>query len=68
MHFQNIKNVNFVNHYNFSKNDVMPDEKQPSSRNITSLDIQAKKLGIGGKLSPETDEILYKKSEVFKSL
>ena len=39
----------------------MADEKQPASKNITSLDIQAKELGIGGKLSPETDENLYKK-------
>ena len=39
----------------------MTDEKQPASKNITSLDIQAKELGIGGKLSPETDENLYKK-------
>ena len=61
MHFQNIKNVNFVNHYNLSKKDFMPDEKQPSSKNITSLDIQAKELGTGGNLSPETDENLYKK-------
>jgi len=39
----------------------MADETQPSSRNLTSLDIQAKELGIGGNLSPETDEGLYKK-------
>ncbi len=39
----------------------MSGEKQTSSRKITSLDLQAKELGIGGKLSPETDEILYKK-------
>ena len=39
----------------------MPDEKQSSSKNITNLDILAKDLGIGGKLSPETDENLYKK-------
>ena len=39
----------------------MADEKQPSSRNLTSLDVQAKELGIGGNLSPETDESLYKK-------
>ena len=38
----------------------MPGEKQTSSREITSLDLQAKELGIGGKLSPETDENLYK--------
>ena len=39
----------------------MPNEKQPSSKNIDRLDIQAKELGIGGKDSPETDENLYKK-------
>ena len=39
----------------------MADEKKPSSRNVTSLDIQAKELGIGGNSSPETDENLYKK-------
>ena len=39
----------------------MPGEKQTSSRKITSLDLQAKELGLGGKLSPETDESLYKK-------
>ena len=39
----------------------MADEKKPFSRNVTSLDIQAKELGIGGKLSPESDESLYKK-------
>ena len=39
----------------------MADEKKPFSRNVTSLDIQAKELGIGGNLSPETDERLYKK-------
>ena len=39
----------------------MADETQPSSKNLTSLDIQAKELGIGGNLSPETDESLYKK-------
>ena len=39
----------------------MTDETQPSSKNLTSLDIQAKELGIGGNLSPETDESLYKK-------
>ena len=39
----------------------MADEKKPFSRNVTSLDIQAKELGIGGKLSPESDENLYKK-------
>ena len=39
----------------------MSGKKQPHSRKITSLDIQAKELGIGGKLSPETDENIYKK-------
>ena len=39
----------------------MTEETESSSRNITSLDIQAKELGIGGNLSPETDESLYKK-------
>ena len=39
----------------------MADEKKPFSRNVASLDIQAKELGIGGKLSPESDESLYKK-------
>ena len=39
----------------------MPGKKPPSHRQITSLDLQAKKLGIGGKLSPEIDESLYKK-------
>ena len=39
----------------------MPGEKPTSSRKIISLDLQAKKLGIGGKLCPETDESLYKK-------
>ena len=39
----------------------MPEKEKPSSRKITNLDFQAKELGIGGKLSPETDERLYKK-------
>ena len=39
----------------------MPGEKPLSSRKITSLDLKAKELGIGGKFSPETDESLYKK-------
>ena len=43
------------------KSNFMPNEKKTSSKNIASLDIQAKELGIGGKLSPETDENLYKK-------
>ena len=36
-------------------------EKPSSSRKISSLDLKAKELGIGGKFSPETDESLYKK-------
>ena len=39
----------------------MSGKKQPHSRKITSLDIQAKEIGLGGNLSPETDENLYKK-------
>ena len=39
----------------------MSSDNQTSKKNITSLDIQAKKLGIGGKLSPENEESLYKK-------
>ena len=39
----------------------MSGEEQNSSKKITSLDLQAKELGIGGDLSPETDERLYKK-------
>ena len=39
----------------------MPSQEKPSSRKITNLDLKAKELGIGGKLSPETDEKLYKK-------
>ncbi len=39
----------------------MANETKPSSKNLTSLDVQAKELGIGGNLSPETDESLYKK-------
>ena len=39
----------------------MPGEEQTPFKKITSLDLQAKELGIGGKLSPETDESLYKK-------
>ena len=39
----------------------MPDKEKPSSIKITNLDIQARELGIGGKLSPDTDERLYKK-------
>ena len=36
-------------------------EKQFSSKDLNNLDNQARELGIGGKLSPETDESLYKK-------
>ena len=36
-------------------------EKPSSSKKIFNLDNQANKLGMGGKLSPESDEILYKK-------
>ena len=37
-------------------------QKEPfSSEKIFNLDIQAKELGMGGKLSPESDEISYKK-------
>ena len=39
----------------------MTGKQKPSSRKINNLDLQAKELGIGGKLSPETDERLYKK-------
>ena len=39
----------------------MPGKEKPSSRKIKNLDLQARELGIGGKLSPETDESLYKK-------
>ena len=39
----------------------MPDKEKHSSKKINDLDLQAKKLGIGGNLSPETDENLYKK-------
>ena len=36
-------------------------EKSLSSEKIFDLDNQASELGIGGKLSPETDESSYKK-------
>ena len=36
-------------------------EEPFSSEKIFNLDIQAKELGMGGKLSPESDEISYKK-------
>ena len=39
----------------------MSGEEKTSSKKITSLDLEAKELGIGGNLSPETDEKLYKK-------
>ena len=39
----------------------MTEEKQPLSKNINGLDFQARELGIGGKLSPESDESMYKK-------
>ena len=37
-------------------------EKPSSSEKIFNLDNQANKLGMGGKLSPESDESTYKKS------
>ena len=39
----------------------MRGEEKTPSRKITNLDSQARELGIGGKFSPETDEIIYKK-------
>ena len=36
-------------------------EEPSSSKKILNLDSQAKKLGMGGKLSPENDESAYKK-------
>ncbi len=39
----------------------MTGKEKPLLRKINNLDLQAKELGIGGKLSPETDESLYKK-------
>ena len=39
----------------------MPKEPFPSEKNIFNLDNQAKQLGMGGKLSPESDESTYKK-------
>ena len=36
-------------------------EKSSSSEKIFNLDNQANKLGMGGKLSPESDENSYKK-------
>ena len=39
----------------------MPKEPFPSKKNIFNLDSQAQELGMGGKLSPESDENSYKK-------
>jgi len=39
----------------------MSEKESSLSKEITNLDVEAKELGIGGKLSPETNEILYKK-------
>ena len=39
----------------------MPGKEKSSSRKIINLDLQAQELGIGGNLSPEKDERLYKK-------
>ena len=36
-------------------------EKPSSSEKIVNLDNQANKLGMGGKLSPDSDESSYKK-------
>jgi len=36
-------------------------EKPSSSEKIFNLDSQAKKLGMGGKFSPDSDESSYKK-------
>jgi len=36
-------------------------EKPSSSKKIFNLDNQANKLGMGGKLSPESDESSYNK-------
>ena len=36
-------------------------EKHSSSEKIFNLDNQAQKLGMGGKLSPDSDESSYKK-------
>ena len=43
------------------KENSFPYEEPSTSRDITNLDKQAKAIGIGGKISPETDERLYKK-------
>jgi len=39
----------------------MQEEPFPSEKKILNLDSQAKELGMGGKLSPESDESTYKK-------
>jgi len=39
----------------------MPKDPFPSEKKIFNLDNQAKELGMGGKLSPESDESTYKK-------
>ena len=43
------------------KENSFPYEEPSTSRDITNLDKQAREIGIGGKISPETDELLYKK-------
>ena len=43
------------------KENSFPYEEPSTSRDITNLDKQAREIGIGGKISPETDERLYKK-------
>ena len=42
------------------KEKSFPVKEQSTSRDINNLDQQAREIGIGGKVSPETDEILYK--------
>ena len=39
---------------------MMPDKEPPLTNKITNLDVQAEEIGIGGKLSPETEESSYK--------
>ncbi len=39
----------------------MVDKYQPDQNNINHLDKEATRLGMGGNLSPEVDENLYKK-------
>ncbi|MBO6975298.1 MAG: cob(I)yrinic acid a,c-diamide adenosyltransferase [Prochlorococcus marinus CUG1435] len=39
----------------------MQEEPFPSEKKIFNLDSQAKELGMGGKISPESDESLYKR-------